>query len=852
MFLIGWALVAPAAMAAAAQEKPAGPAITVAEISRAEPVDFEHEVLPILRASCLACHNRTRAKADLILETPQGILKGGENGPAVIAGKSQESLLLKVASHREDPVMPPKDNKVLAADLTPQQLGVIRLWIDQGAKGVVRGDQAIQWQAPAKALQPVYAVALTADGRFAAAGRANRIDLYDLPGHRWTQSLADPKLTEPGAAHREMVESLAFSPDGMVLASGGFGEVKMWRRPPASVKYVLAGHGGAKIVSGGADGKWLAAVRSGEVISGGEDGTLRLWNAGDGRMVKQMNQGSAVTSLVVRPDGKFFAAAGKTGPAKLWDVAKGTMVAELKGDMAADAALAAAQRRQQIAAGDVAYFTAVLQRAEAERKAAADRLKNATTANAAAEKALAEKDAARIKAIADRDAAVKAFAAAQDNLKQRTTDLASAQKALKDTQNDPSASAVKVVTMQSLVAVRTQVLEAAKGSASQANFDAKKSAAELAIKAAEEQVAAAKLTMSNARTELNLATAADAKVADAMTSAKAAAGSADARQKQADTELVTAKATATALTEQPARDLAFSKDNLLLASVCGDGRVHLWTADDGTPLETLSDRGQSLDTVIFSGGSLLASDANETTAWSLGGSWSLWRTIGAADGPSHLADRVGALAFSPDGKLLATGSGEPTRSGEVKLWDVATDQLVRDFKDVHSDAVLALAFSPDGKLLASGATDRMAKILDVNKGNVIRSLEGHTGHVFGVAWKADGRTLATCSADRQVKFWDTTTGDRRANVGSFGKDVMSVGFIGTSDLLAAASGDGVVKLVNEAGNVSKTASAKTAFLQSGAVTPDGKLIAVGGEAGAVIIWRELEGAGQTLAAPGQR
>ena len=87
--------------------------------------------------SCLACHNRTKAKAGAALETPADILKGGDSGPAVVAGKSTQSLVLKAASHDPsvDSPMPPPDNKVNAPPLTSAQLGVIKLWIDQGRAG---------------------------------------------------------------------------------------------------------------------------------------------------------------------------------------------------------------------------------------------------------------------------------------------------------------------------------------------------------------------------------------------------------------------------------------------------------------------------------------------------------------------------------------------------------------------------------------------------------------------------------------------------------------------------------------------------------------------------------------------
>src|SRR2546429_7961503 len=80
------------------------------------------------------------------LETPQTIRKGGESGPAVVPGKPNDSLLLQMASHQKRPLMPPKDNKVAASELKPEELGLIKLWIEQGAKGEVRASVPVQWR----------------------------------------------------------------------------------------------------------------------------------------------------------------------------------------------------------------------------------------------------------------------------------------------------------------------------------------------------------------------------------------------------------------------------------------------------------------------------------------------------------------------------------------------------------------------------------------------------------------------------------------------------------------------------------------------------------------------------------
>ena len=101
------------------------------------------------------------------------------------------------------------------------------------------------------------------------------------------------------------------------------------------------------------------------------------------------------------------------------------------------------------------------------------------------------------------------------------------------------------------------------------------------------------------------------------------------------------------------------------------------------------------------------------------------------------------MAFSPDGRLLATASRDDT----ARLWDPATGEHLRTLTG-HTDGVWGVAFSPDGRLLATASNDSTARLWDPATGEHLRTLTGHTDGVRGVAFSPDGHLLATASQRR--------------------------------------------------------------------------------------------------------
>ena len=199
-------------------------------------------------------------------------------------------------------------------------------------------------------------------------------------------------------------------------------------------------------------------------------------------------------------------------------------------------------------------------------------------------------------------------------------------------------------------------------------------------------------------------------------------------------------------------------------------------------------------------------------------------------------DNVSSAAFSPDGKLLVSGSWDDT----IRLWNPTTGQHLTTFYGHRSD-VNTVTFSPDGETLASGSNDDTIKLWN-SEGQVRATLHGHTDPVRSVTFSPDGKILASASDDNTIRLWNPTTGQHIATLEGHTDWVRSVAFSPDGGMLASGSDDRTIRLWNSTtGEHLQTLRGHRGYVYSVAFSPDGTTLASGSRDSTILLW-EIESA----------
>ena len=243
---------------------------------------------------------------------------------------------------------------------------------------------------------------------------------------------------------------------------------------------------------------------------------------------------------------------------------------------------------------------------------------------------------------------------------------------------------------------------------------------------------------------------------------------------------------------------------------------------------TLEGHTNEVTAVAFSpDGKTLASSSRDKTIKL----WNIARgeEIGTLNG--HV-NEVNAIAFSPDGETLASGSYD----GTIKFWDFSNQQELRSLKG-HSMQVNAIAFSPDGGTLASISYDGTIKLWNLSIETDERTLKGHSTLVNSVAFSPNGETLASGSGDNTIKLWDLSTGRDEGTLKGHSGWVYTVAFSPDGKTLASGSWDNTIKLWNlKEENLFRTLSGHSNEVYSVAFSPDGKTLASASRDNTIKLW----------------
>ncbi len=287
--------------------------------------------------------------------------------------------------------------------------------------------------------------------------------------------------------------------------------------------------------------------------------------------------------------------------------------------------------------------------------------------------------------------------------------------------------------------------------------------------------------------------------------------------------------------------VAFAPDGRTLATAGYDGLIRIWDLQTGEPRRAFAGHG-TVWSIAFSpdGEHLAAGDDRTIQLWSLG-TGSLTRTFA---GHSSF---VYAVAFSPDGKSLASASQDST----VRLWDVTAGDRPATVERMEG-AIHSLAFSPDGTTIACAGEGRTVALWDTATHTIRRRLPDNSGAVYSVAFSPDGQLLATGNGGKTVALWDWRHGTLKRTlraghlIVSHASGVRAVAFSSDGRTLASASDDKTVRLWEvQTGRLERTLTGHTESVRAIAFSRDRRRLVSGSDDTTVRVWDPRKG-GESL------
>jgi WD40 repeat protein/serine/threonine protein kinase len=600
----------------------------------------------------------------------------------------------------------------------------------------------------------------------------------DLRGFEWHYlwRLGHPEvLTLQG--HAGDVYSVAFSPDGTLIASAGKDRmILLWDAQSGKERFPCAGHLCQILgVAFSPDGKHVA--------SASHDRTVRIWEPATGKEVHRLTGFPAwLSGVAYSPDGQYLAVVDVRGTVRIRDLAKGKEILLLQEPSSRFTSVVYSPDGQRLAVGSAAGAVKVRETATGKKVLSLEGHTGPVTSVAYSP------DDKRI-ASAGADQTIKVWDAATGKevrtLRGHTDELtgvafSSDSKHLASASQDRTVKLWEVATGRLLRTLRGHVRGVRSVAFSPDGKRLASASEDETIKVWEAATAEEPPTLRGEAGRVD-------SVAFSPDGRRVASGNEDGTIKIWDVETGKVLHSFAGARHSQVRCVAFSPDGRFLASGGNDQKVRLWDAATSKAIWERDDHADWVVSLVFSpdSKSLVSGSADKTLrVWEVGTGKLVLPPLEAytaviafspdgrcfasclLDGTVQIseadtgrkalawkgyADGVQSLVFSPDGGRLASAY----KDGTVKVWETVAGKEVLSLKG-HGGWVTSVDFSPDGGRLASGSEDKTVRVWEMATGKEVLALKGHDGWVTCVAFSPDGRRLASASLDGTVKLWDAT------------------------------------------------------------------------------------------------